>query len=208
MPRSALHLLLFLSAIAVCLPAVAAPTDEIERAIAVTGATAPTAKAGQFGKAFGAVALRVQLHELPDYVIAAINLRPDLASKAVKVAVNAAVKKSETKPEVLCLVIERIVRAAIADNPDAILRIAKAAASAAPETRRCVIAGAVSASPETKEEIVDAVTLNSVPFAFLTFSGSDAGGFSFNPPTLNPANISELSDDDTVNSPEQPPVAH
>jgi hypothetical protein len=156
-------------------------------------------------KAFTAVALRVQPRALPDYVIAATNLRPELAPNIAAVAIKAAVKNLEDKPRALCAIIDRIVRAAIAANPDAVITVVRAAASASPQLRQCVVNGAISAAPMAKDAIVQAALTRAIPFAFLTFNASAQSGFSFSAPTLNPANISDLGDD-VVNSPEQPPT--
>jgi hypothetical protein len=162
------------------------------------------AKPKQFLKAFTAVALRIQPRELPAYVIAAVNFRPELAPNIVAVAVKAATKNSEDKPTALCSIINRIVRAAIVVNPDAVVAVVRAAASSSPQFRHCAANGAISGAPAAKDAIVQAAMTKAVPFAFLTFSASDQSGFSFTAPTLSPANISDLGEDD-VNSPEQPP---
>jgi hypothetical protein len=186
--------------------AFATPAEEISRAVAVQGvADLATAKPKQFLKAFTAVALRIQPRELPAYVIAAVNLRPDLAPNIVAVAVKAAVKNSENRPTTLCAIIERIVRAAIIANPDAVIAVVRAAASSAAPLRHCVANGAISAAPQLKDAILQAAAARALPFAFLTFSASHQSGFSYAAPTLNPANISDLGDDE-VNSPEQPPA--
>src|ERR1044072_7535276 len=113
-------LLTFSCALLLSAPAFANPADEITRAVTVNGVSEVSAATHrQFLKAFTAVALRVQPRDLPDYVIAAINLRPDLTPNAVAVAVKAAGRNWESKPELLCPLIERIVRAAIAANPGA-----------------------------------------------------------------------------------------
>lgn len=185
----------------------ATPTDEITRAVAANGVSdVSQARPRQFVKAFNAVALRTAPRDLPDYVIAATNLRPDLAPNVVAVAIKAGIKNWEAKPEMLCALIERIVRAAIVVNPPAAASIAKAGASASTELRRCVLEAALSAAPDKKDAIVKAVTSPTQPFAFLTFSASDSSGFSYTAATLSPANISDLRDDDNVTSPEQPPV--
>lgn len=185
----------------------AAPTEEITRAVAAGGvADVSLARPRQFVKAFNAVALRVSPRDLPDYVVAAINLRPDLAPTVVGVAIKATLKNWEGKPQMICPMIDRIVRAAIAANPAAAPAIAKAGASASSEMRRCVLEAAVSAAPDQKEAILAAVASRAQPFAFLTFSASDSSGFSFTAATLSPANISDLRDDDNVTSPEQPPA--
>lgn len=187
-------------------PALANPAEEITRAVAVSSAgDVSQATPRQFVKAFTAVALGAQPRDLPDYVVAAIELRPDLAPRTVGVAIKAAVKHSEGKAGSLCLMVERIVRAAIAACPDAAISIAKAGSAAAPELRRCVIEAAVSATPDKESEIVHAATAKALPFAFLTFSASDISAFSFSAASLSPANISSPDDNGAVTSPEQPP---
>jgi hypothetical protein len=186
--------------------AFATPTEEISRAVAVHGvADISTAQPKQFLKAFTAIALRTEARRLPEYVIAATNLRPDLASNIVRVAIQAAGKNWEDKPRALCAIIDRIVKAAIAANPDAVVAVVSAAASTSPQLRHCVVNAAISAAPMARDAIVQAATAKTVPFAFLSFSTSDQRGFSYAAPTLNPANISDL-EDDNVNSPEQPPT--
>lgn len=186
--------------------AFATPAEEIIRAVAANGISdVSQARPRQFVKAFNAIALRSPPRDLPDYVTAAINLRPDVAPNVVAIAIKAAVKKWEAKPAALCGMIDRIVKAAIAANRDAAVSIAKAAASTAPESRHCVVEAAVAAAPEAKDAIVEAAGARTLPFAFLTFSATDTSGFSFSAATLNPANISDLGANGNVNSPEQPP---
>jgi hypothetical protein len=197
---------LVLCASLVTASALATPAEEISRAVAVHGVTdVSAAHPKQFLKAFTAVALRAQPRELPDYVIAAINLRSDLAPNFAAIAIKAVVKNSEMKPGGRCVLIDRIIRAALAANPDAVIAIVKAAASASPELRQCVISAAISTVPGARNAIVQAANTGAVPFAFLNFSTTGRGGFSFTAPTLNPANISDLGESN-VNSPEQPPT--
>lgn len=186
--------------------ALATPAEEISQAVAATGvADARAATPKQFLKAFTAVSFRVRSRTLPEYVNAAVSLRPELASNIVAIAIKAAAKQGEDKPNALCAIIDRIVRAAIAANPGAVVSVVRAAVSASPQLRQCVVNGAISAAPMAKDAIVRAATARALPFAFLSFSINDQGGFSFVSPTLNPANISELGDSD-VNSPEQSPT--
>lgn len=198
--------LLVLSASVLLTPSLlATPADEISRAVAVNGvADVSSAHPKQFLKAFTAVAMRTHPRELPNYVIAAVTLRPELAPNIAAVAIKAAVKNTEKKPGTLCLLIDRIIRAAIAGNPEAVLAIVKAGASASPELRHCILTAAISAVPGSREAIVQAANARGLPFAFLTFSASGYSGFSFSAPTLNPANISDLGSGSVV-SPEQPP---
>jgi hypothetical protein len=189
--------------------AFATPTEEISRAVAVHGVSdVSQIRPRQFVKAFNAVALRIPPRELPDYVTAAIDLRPDLAPNVVAVAIKAAVKNWEAKPETLCGVIQRIVKVAIAASPGTATSITKAAASASPNFRRYVVEAAVAAAPDRKDAIVEAGSARTQPFAFLTFSATDISGFSFPAATLSPANISDLGGDGGVNSPEKPPSSH
>ena len=199
------HFLALILGVSLCTTAFATPADDISRALAANGVTdVSTVPARQFLKPFTAVAFRVQPRVLPDYVIAAVNLRPDLAPKLVALAVKAAVRNSEGKPEALCPLIQRIVAAAIAANPDAVVTIARASASAAPHFRRCVAEAAIAAAPNAQQAILEATT-KTLPLAFIYSADAGSAGFFFTAATLNPANISEPGNDTGVNSPEQPP---
>jgi len=186
--------------------AFANPAEEITHAVAAHGISdVSAAQPKQFLRAFTAIAFRAQPRDLPDYVIAAIDLRQELAPRIVAVAIKAAAKHWEGKPVALCAMIDRIIKAAVAANPDAIVAMVKAGASASPELRHCIVPAAISAAPSAKDAILQAATAKAMPFAFLTFSATDTSGFSFSAATLNPANISNLGDSGSVNSPEQPP---
>jgi hypothetical protein len=185
----------------------ATPTEDIARAVAVRGVSdVSQARPKQFLKAFTVVALRTEPRDLPDYVVAAVNLRPDLSPKIVAVAFKSAIRQLESKQRALCGISDRIVRAAIAANPDAAVSIAKAAVEASPALRQCVVAAAVSAAPNKETEIQTAAESQSVSLALLTLSGMDDTAFSISSATLNPANLSDLSGSVRVNSPEQPPA--
>ena len=151
------------------------------------------------------MALRAQPRELPAYVTAAIDLRPDLSGKIVAVAVKAAILHWEARPNALYPMIKRIVKAAIAANPDAAVSIAEAAVAASPEMRTCVVEAAISAAPgrEAASQIV--TKWRGAAFGYLSLSGNLETGFIFSAATMSPANISDLRGEETVNSPEQPP---
>ncbi len=135
----------------------ATPRDEINRAVAVNAESdVSEATQGQFLKAFTAVALRVAPDELPAYLTAAIELRPDLAPKAVTVAVKIAAKHGELKPQNLPTMIGKIMKAAIAAKPEAVVSLAEAGASALPHLRHYVVNAAIAAAPQAKEAIVNA----------------------------------------------------
>ena len=163
------------------------------------------ARSTGFLRAFAAVAVHAQARELPAYVTAAIDLRPDLSGKIVAVAVKAAIKHWEARPGALCQMIERIVTAAIAANPRAAVSIAQAAVAAAPDMRTCVVDAAISAAPGREAAIQNATESRGAAFGFLSFSEKMETGFAFSAGSLNPANISDLRGEQTVNSPEQPP---
>jgi hypothetical protein len=189
--------------------ALASPTEEIVRALTVTGTSDVTqVRPHQFVNAFNAVALRIPVRDLPVYVAAALHLRPSLAPNVVAVAIIAATRNSEAKPEALHAIIQRIVKVAIAENPELASMIAQAAASVAPELRSSILAAAIAAAPEKRNAIVNAVNARTIPFAFLTFSTGDASGFSFTAATLSPANISDVRGNATVTSPEKPPSSN
>lgn len=205
-PKAFLRNLVLCGCAWLAVPVFATPAEEISRAVNANGVSNVShATPRQFVKAFAAVTLRARPRNLPDYVVGAINLRPDLTRNVVAVAIRTAVRSWETKPQLLCAVIERIVQAAIAANPDAAAAIARAGASAAPTLRHRVISAAIAAAPQAKDQILEAAQAKIIPFAFLTFSASDATGFSFSSSNLNPANISQIGDEGVVNSPEQPP---
>lgn len=183
----------------------ATPRDEIVQAVAAnTARHISEAQPKQFLKAFTVVALRAQPRDLPAYVIAAINLRQDLTPKVVTVAVKAAVKNCEDRPQIVGAIVQAIVRAAIAASPDAALSIARASASASSDLRLLLVSAAIEAAPEEKDAIIEAASPKTVPFAFLAFSVSGVSGFSFHADTLSPANIQEPTGG-IVTSPEQPP---
>jgi phage-related tail protein len=198
-PKAFFRNLVFCGCALLAVPVFATPADEITRAVKANGGSnVSQASPQQFVKAFTALAARVQPRDLPGYVSAAVNLRPDLAPNVVAVAIKAAAKSLETKPQLLCAVIQKIVAAAIAADPSAAAAIAEAAAAAAPAFRSYIISAAIAAAPQAKDQILEAAMTKTVPLAFLTFLSSDFGT------NLNPANISEVGGNGAVNSPEQP----
>jgi hypothetical protein len=184
----------------------ATPTEEIVRAVSV-GGTADTSQAGsnQFMRAFKAVALRMPPRELPAYVTAAINLRPDLSARIVSASIKVAVKHSESKRTVLCEMIDRIIRAAVAANPEAVLSIARAAADASTGLRPCVASSALAAAREQGFDTSNESGLTIALLSFVTHQPNIEIANSLGTGTINPANLSDLREN-PVNSPEQPPT--
>lgn len=145
----------------------AAPADEITQAVSVRGVSnASTALPKQFATAFTAVAFRVEPSELPDYVVAAVKLRPDLAPISVAIAVKAACANSgatRTGRVELCQLVHQIVKVAVAANPAAAARIARAAVVVCREMRQCIIEGAIAGAPGAENNITEAVLEVSLP---------------------------------------------
>lgn len=184
----------------------ATPAEEIARAVAVGASDISQATTKQFVRAFTAVALRTPQRDLPAYVTAAINLRPDLAPKIVAAAVKVAGKHSEARRGRLCEMIDRIVKAAVAANPKAILSITRAAVAANPALRACVASSALAAAREQGLNVSRESGLTMALLSFATHQPNMDAPNSFGTGTINPANISDLRESNPVNSPEQPPA--
>jgi hypothetical protein len=181
----------------------AAPADEITRAVSVHGVSDVShVPSKQFSKAFLAVALRVDPDDLPDYIDAAVKLRPDLAPTSVAIALKVAWENwrttsdpmltslthhSTTGRAALCELIEQIVKRAVVAARNNAPQIARAAVATCPEMRQCILTAAIAAAPEAEEAIMSAVTSSSPPA-----DTYQAFGFS-------------LKHEAQVASPEQPP---
>lgn len=163
--------------------AVAAPSDEIARALAANGASdVKHATAEQFDKAFTTVLVRAKHKDMAAYVSEAVKMRPDLADRIVVAAIRVG-QPSDGKvvldKQLDCEWVEPIIRAAITAAPDARDAIVRAALAADPWARECILAAAGTPGAET------AFNINS------TFIG-----------TINPANIGGQG---VITSEEQPP---
>jgi hypothetical protein len=189
-------------------PSFAKPADDIQRAVAAGGsAEVSDARPDQFLRSFTAVALRVKPRDLPDYVAAAIQLRPDLSAKIVAAALSLPLTGVKLERSGPCTIIDRIVRAAVAANPKAAVAIFRAASAAAPEFRKCILAAAIAAAPDQRGALLSAEEEGGGMMAAFLNRASAAremamGGLG----TINPANISGLGANGNVNSPEQPPA--
>ena len=185
----------------------ATPAEEITRAVSVgSGADISQARGKQFIRAFTAVALRTAQRDLPAYVAAAIMLRRDLSSQVVAAAIKVAAKHSESKRGALCKMIDQIVSAAVAANPEAVLSIARSAAQASPGSRPCVAASALAAAREQGFDISNESGLTVALLSVATAQPNMEASAFFGTGTINPANISDLRESSSVTSPEQPPV--
>ncbi len=183
-------------------PSMAAPSEEILKAVIVSGSVSnQTATLAHFVRAFGAVAMRVQPRELPNYTASAVRSRPDLAAKIVNAAVLAATAKTKSNRPLLCSVVDRIIKAAIEANPGAAVEIAQSAVEANPELRDCIIAASILAAPDQKLAILEAIAGSSVLAAWSHHSSEETEGFFGGSGSISPANFS--SSEGSVNSPEQ-----
>lgn len=182
---------------------VATPADEIARAVRTGGAAqVGDASPERFLVGYTAVISRANLRELPDYVTAAIRLRPDLSTQITASSIRAAGRNARNRRAV-CAVVDRVVRAAILANPDAAVAIARAAVQAAPALRQCIVAAAIAAAPQQRVAILEATAPGASLAGLLREAGSE-GDFSFGFAAMSPANFSDIGG--TVVSPEQPPA--
>jgi hypothetical protein len=180
------HALFLLTAAALgCLSVssgVAAPRDEIQRAVLAGGGTSvETATTAQFLMAFSSVAIRVKKQTLTENVTAGIELRANLAPAITVAALRVQRSKQDFKdgPEA-CLWVDSIIRTAIAAAPSERVAIVRAALEAEPSARECIFAAA---------EMHDGNTGS----ASFRPSGIDAGNVnSTSIGTINPGNFAGL----------------
>jgi hypothetical protein len=180
----------------------ALPNDEIKVAVIAGGAAdVDHASRDTFMRAFTVVAHQVKPRDLPEYVAAAIQLRPDLTGRIVGRAVRIVAREDRRAS---CPLVTRIVTVAIAAQPDKAVTIARAAIRAMPGLARYIIAAASAAAPEQRSEIAALETNYSLALLSSVTRDSEAepwhgGG------TLNPANVLDLRESSPIISPEQPP---
>ncbi|HMJ05772.1 MAG TPA: hypothetical protein VK474_05905 [Chthoniobacterales bacterium] len=155
---------------------VAAPTDEITRAVIAGGATSvETATPTEFVKAFRSVLIRVEEKNRCAYVSAGIKLRPDLAPQITSATLRAHRRPLNDTDD--CNWVDPLIRCAIAAAPNAKAEIVQAALEAEPYARECILAAAGLHDGDAT--------------AFLRRPGVDAGNInSSSLGTINPGNIS------------------
>ena len=175
--------------------AVAAPSDDIIRAIQTTGAQNITqASADQFERAFTSVLVRKKERDFPLYVSAAVNLRPDLADKIVASALKvyhlkARGRNDQLRPELIA----QIIAAAVSAAPDMAAAIVRAAIILEPDARDSIVAAAIAAAPDQEIAIRSAAN-ESQTIAFLQSRGAG---------NINPVDFVAQG---PVTSEEQPPT--
>jgi hypothetical protein len=189
----------------------AAPANEIQRAVAASGApSASQASPDVFLHAFSSVVVRAKGNAAA-YVAAAIAMRHDLAPQ-ITVAALRAYRTGRNKAigqEASCDWVDPIVRTAIAAAPSQSAAIVRAATEAEPYARACILACAGTSSDpckdltlaytrrhDGKEVVGGKEVLNPCPevppSAYLRPPGIDVGNVNSSIiGTINPANLGQ-----------------
>ena len=188
----------------------AQPSDEIRRAVAAAGAPSVSqALADTFLHAFSSVLVRSRGRDVPAYVSAAIEMRPDLAPQITVAALRAYRPSGKKGGEqvVSCDWVDPIIRAAIAAAPSQADAIVRAAIDAQPYARECILAAAgmsnrfaytkrsdgkqvISGKEEVGKEVLQPEPCP--PSAWLRPPGIDVGNVnSAIVGTINPANLGQ-----------------
>jgi hypothetical protein len=180
----------------------ATPADDIKAAIVAGGAPDIShAPRDIFLRGFTVVALRVKPRDLPDYVAAAIQMRPDFTRKIMFAALKIMARQDR---RLNCATVARMISVAVAVNPDYAVAIAKAAIQARPELASCVIAAASATVPEQQGQIAKLETNFSLTLVSLVISAPEMEPW-HGIGTLNPANVLDFRPENPIVSPEQPP---
>lgn len=118
---------------------VAAPADEIARAVTAGGASSvEDATPVQFVRAYSSVLIRVKESKRCEYLTAAIKLRTDLAPQITAATLRA----HQPGVDDTCDWVNPLIRCAIAAAPTAKDVIVRAAIEAQPYARECILAAA------------------------------------------------------------------
>jgi hypothetical protein len=190
----------------------AAPADDIQRAVARSGAPSLSAASPDvFLHAFSSVVVRARGNAAA-YVAAAIAMRHDLAPQ-ITVAALRAYRTGRNKvigQEVSCDWVDPIIRTAIAAAPSAKDAIVQAAIDAEPYARECILAAArmsdkdlrlaytrrsdgkevISGKEEVGKEVLEQAPCP--PSAWLRPPGIDVGNVNSSiVGTINPANLGQ-----------------
>ena len=188
----------------------AAPSNEIERAVAKSGApSASQASPDVFLHAFSSAVVRARGNAAA-YVAAAIAMRHDLAPQITVAALRAnhTGRNKVVGQEASCDWVDPIVRTAIAAAPSQSAAIVRAATDAEPYARACILACAGTRDPckdlslaytrrhDGKEVIGGKEVLNPCPevppSAYLRPPGIDVGNVNSSIiGTINPANLGQ-----------------
>ena len=190
----------------------AAPSNEIQRAVAASGApSASQASPDVFLHAFSSVVVRARGNAAA-YVAAAIAMRHDLAPQ-ITVAALRAYRTGRNKvigQEGSCDWVDPIIRTAIAAAPPQALAIVLAAIAAEPYARECILAAAGMSDKDLRlaytrrsdgKQVIDGKEVltpkeapcpECAPSAWLRPPGIDVGNVNSSiVGTINPANLGQ-----------------
>ena len=189
----------------------AAPSDDIQRAVARAGAPSVSAAAPDvFLHAFSSVVVRARGNAAA-YVAAAIAMRHDLAPQITAAALRACRSRGNKGigTEASCDWVDPIIRTAIAAAPSQAVAIVLAAIDAAPYARECILAAAKMSDKDLRlaytrrsdgKEVVGKEVINPKeapcpecpPSAWLRPPGIDVGNVNSSiVGTINPANLGQ-----------------
>ena len=190
----------------------AAPSDDIQRAVARSGAPSVSAASPDvFLHAFSSVAVRNRGNAAA-YVAAAIAMRSDLASQITAAALRAhrPGAKKTAEEQASCDWVDPIVRTAVAAAPSAKIEIVLEAIAAEPYARECILAAAGMSDKDLRlaytrrsggKEVIDgkeAISTKEAPCpqcpetAWLRPPGIDVGNVNSSIiGTINPANLGQ-----------------
>ena len=191
---------------------IAAPADDIQRAVATAGApSVSAAPADTFLHAFSSVVVRARGNAAA-YVAAAIAMRPDLAPQITVAALRAyhTGRNKVIGQEGSCDWVDPIIRTAVAAAPSQAVAIVLAAIAAEPDARECILAAArmsdkdlrlaytrrsdgkqvISGKEEVGKEVLEQAPCP--PSAWLRPPGIDVGNVNSSiVGTINPANLGQ-----------------
>jgi hypothetical protein len=188
----------------------AAPSDEIQRAVAKSGAPSVSAASPDaFLHSFSSVVVRARANTAA-YVAAAIAMRHELAPQITAAALRAYRTSKEDGNQVSCDWVDPIIRTAIAAAPSQTAAIVLAAIDAKPYARECILAAAgmsdkdlrfaytkrsdgkevISGKEEVGKEVLQPEPCP--PSAWLRPPGIDVGNVNSSiVGTINPANLGQ-----------------
>jgi hypothetical protein len=187
-------------------PALASAEEELTRAAAVSGDLRETSPE-QFLRGFTATIARMKRRELPGYVVAALQLRADLAPQITAAALRVGRNNAPADRRGTITFISRIITCAIEGNHAEAVATVQAALEVAPGFAECIVSAAIAAAPDQKMAILHAAQTHPTLFVFLRVSRTENAGVSIDRVgALNPSSLSVPNRPTVVVSPEQVPA--
>jgi hypothetical protein len=187
-------------------PALASAQEELTRAAGVSG-DLPETSPDQFLRGFTATIVRMKRRELPGYVVAALQLRADLAPQITAAALRVARNNTPADRRGTLTFISRIITSAVEGNPAEAVATVQAALEVAPSFAQCILSAAIAAVPDQKMAILHAAQTHPALFAFLRVTGTDNAEVSIDSSgALKPGSLSVPNRPTVIVSPEQVPA--